>query len=734
MKQLITSFALLLSVYIVHGQNLVVNPSFEQTASNCANFGGEGFRADLNATWNNANSNIPGDSCSSPDLFAPCNTVFGISVTGMPNNELGWQNARTGQRYVGIITYSLGSNYREYIQGRTSAPLQAGQQYCVSMFVSKADNVPYATNNMGIYFSNTEYLRDACTQGSLIPVTPHLNYTCAPIADTLNWVRLQWNYTATGGEQYFVIGNFYTNANSIIQNTGPSSLNPYAYYYIDDVSIEPAGECCYTQIASVGAKCLSDAPFNLVAQVPLGANCSATLNGTWSGPGVNATTGLFTPSAAGTGTHTINFTLSCGFVASTTITVNPCAQLTLCLEPNGNLTVSGGSGNYTWASSSTVQDCSNCTFGICSPFCPGVSTTVWTTFSTTATATPPGTWPIRVTDGQGGQVLLSNTNGINACSGTIECLISIVPQNVVNACGGPTGSITVSATGGSGNLSYSWNTSPAQSGPTASNLAAGEYTVTVSDGAVCSETLTLIVQSGAVVADAGEDHVICKGESTTLNATGGTSYIWDNGAGNTASVLVSPSSTTTYTVTVTSGSCSDTDQITVTVADPVIASINPSETYFCNNASSIVLTGEPAGGTFSGPGMTGNTFSPSQAGVGVHYVNYVYYVYEECPSEASVEMTVDLCTGLEDGDHFGDVSIYPNPTEGHVTVELQSVANSRPIITLYDASGRAVVQAKRLASGQSRVALDMTALSRGIYFLRVQTDGGHSKSYPVVRD
>lgn len=154
MRNLYISAAALLLSFTASAQNLVVNPSFEQTASNCGNFGGEGFRADLNATWNNANSNVPGDSCSSLDLFAPCNVVFGISVTGMPNNELGWQNARTGQRYVGIITYSLGSNYREYIQGRTSAPLQAGQQYCVSMFVSKGDNVPYATNNMGIYFSN----------------------------------------------------------------------------------------------------------------------------------------------------------------------------------------------------------------------------------------------------------------------------------------------------------------------------------------------------------------------------------------------------------------------------------------------------------------------------------------------------------------------------------------------------------------------------------------------------
>jgi hypothetical protein len=714
----------------VSAQNLVVNPSFEQTASNCANFGGEGFRSDLSATWNNANSNIPGDSCSSPDLFAPCNVVFGIGVTAMPDNELGWQNARTGQRYVGIITHDPLSNYREYIQGRTSAPMTAGQQYCVSMFVSKADDVPYATNNMGVYFSNTEYLRDACTQGSLIPVTPQLNYTCAPITDTLNWVRLQWSYTATGGEQYFVIGNFYNNANTTIVNTGNGSLlNPYAYYYIDDVSITAGGECCYTQIASVGDKCLSDAPFTLVAQAPLSTNCSPTLTGTWAGPGVNASTGLFTPSVAGVGTHTITYTLSCGYQATTSITVNACAQLTVCTTTGGQLTVSGGSGNYTWASSSTVQDCSGCPFGFCNPICPGVSTTVWTTFSTSATATPPGTWPIRVTDGQGGIVTLNNTNGLSACE--TACNLSVSPVNVVNSCGAATGSATVSVSGGSGNQTASWNTNPSQSGLTASNLAPGEYTVTVSDGAVCTATLTIAIQSGQITASAGDDRVICKGESTTLEATGGSSYLWDNGLGTGASVVASPTETTTYTVTATSGNCTDNASVTVTVANPVVASIDEVSTSWCDNITSVPLSGSPAGGSFSGPGVTGSSFNPAAAGQGIHLITYTYYEYEECPFYATVEMTVDICTGVEQADGLREIVVHPNPTKGMLTVRGLTGLTGDASVTLTDAAGRLVVVPIVSSNGLN---LDLSKLSTGLYVLRVQELNGHSRSFRVIRD
>jgi hypothetical protein len=717
----------------IQAQNLVVNPSFEQTASNCANFGGEGFRADLNDTWNNANSNVPGDSCSSPDLFSPCNeiTIPGfptVSVTAMPNNELGWQYARTGERYVGIITYSLGSNYREYIQGRTSAPLVTGQQYCVSMFVSKADKVPYATNNMGVYFSNNEYLRDACVDGSLIPVTPHLNYTCAPITDTLNWVRLQWNYVATGGEQYFVIGNFYNNANTIIQNTGPSSANLYAYYYIDDVSITAGGECCYTQITAVGPKCLSDAPVNLVAQAPIGTDCTPTLTGTWAGPRVNATTGLFTPSAAGTGTHTITYTLSCGYVTSTTIVVNACAELNVCVESNGQLTVSGGSGSYTWESRSIVQDCSGCQFGICE-FCFGTipTTEVWTAFSSSATATPPGTWPIRVSDGQGGIVTLNSTAGLPECEGASACAMSLSATNVVNDCGGATGSATVSATGATGNVTYTWNTNPAQTGATATGLAGGDYTVTAVDAASCQATLTVSIQEGGIEASAGDDVVVCKGESVTLTASGGTTFNWENGASLEQSVTFSPSETVTISVEVCSGVCCATAQVIVTVAEAPLIEIGTPAAAFCDSDAPVELTGSPAGGIFSGPGISGSTFSPSAAGVGTHEIIYTYTEYAECPYTGNVMLDVDICTAVGES-ALDRLSIHPNPTDGLLTVVGLSGNDVRTV--MLDALGREVT----LKQVRQTDTIDMTDLASGMYMLRFIALDGSSKAFRVVKN
>ena len=69
-----------------------------------------------------------------------------------------------------------------------------------------------------------------------------------------------------------------------------------------------------------------------------------------------------------------------------------------------------------------------------------------------------------------------------------------------------------------------------------------------------------------ITANAGPDVSICNGSSTTLTATGGSTYLWSTGA-TTSSISVSPTTTTTYTVTAydATGTNSDTDDVTVTV-------------------------------------------------------------------------------------------------------------------------------------------------------------------------
>jgi hypothetical protein len=273
-----------------------------------------------------------------------------------------------------------------------------------------------------------------------------------------------------------------------------------------------------------------------------------------------------------------------------------------------------------------------------------------------------------------------------------------------------------------------------QSSAIASGLAAGEYTVTVTDDNDCVETLTFAIQSGAIVANAGEDVVICKGEETTLVASGGNSYSWNNGLGNQAEVVASPTSNTTYTVQVSSGNCSDTDDVQVIVAQPITVTLGAPVTSFCENAAAVQLQGSPAGGTYSGAGMNGDMFSPAQAGLGTHVIIYSVYEYEECPFTASASLTVDVCTGMDDENALSNVDVYPNPTNRWVIIDLDDMSNSKLIVTVFDAMGRLIAIPAQGVSGQNKYSVDLTGLPSGLYVIRIQNLEQQSRSFRVMKN
>ncbi len=107
-----------------------------------------------------------------------------------------------------------------------------------------------------------------------------------------------------------------------------------------------------------------------------------------------------------------------------------------------------------------------------------------------------------------------------------------------NICfGGQTGSASVSASGGTAPYTYSWNTTPVQSGPTATNLAAGNYICTVTDQNGCSVNVNVAITEPAQLSlSLAEVEPNCFGSnngSISSLAAGGVppySYDWSNGA------------------------------------------------------------------------------------------------------------------------------------------------------------------------------------------------------------
>ena len=207
----------------IRAQNLVPNPSFEQY-NRCPSAYSMFYTIDHWIAPNDA----------STDYMNTCATG---TYVGVPVNYFGYQPARTGQGYAGIHPWQDGYNYREYVQVKLKQPLKTGEIYQVEFYVSLSSVFNTALSNLGAYLSVTRPSASN-SYGLLDNVngSPQIrNSSNLMLKDTLNWMKIEGEYKAQGGERYITIGNFDDDANT---NYLPSATSPtLSYYYIDDVSV-----------------------------------------------------------------------------------------------------------------------------------------------------------------------------------------------------------------------------------------------------------------------------------------------------------------------------------------------------------------------------------------------------------------------------------------------------------------------------------------------------------------
>ncbi|MFM8373193.1 MAG: hypothetical protein ACKOCO_12490, partial [Bacteroidota bacterium] len=159
------------------------------------------------------------------------------------------------------------------------------------------------------------------------------------------------------------------------------------------------------------------------------------------------------------------------------------------------------------------------------------------------------------------------TDALSSTRFGIASGLTVTPTPTDPLCTGGTGSLTVSASGGLGTRSYKLGNGSWQSSNQFTGLAAGTYTVYVKDdaGDEVSDMVT-ITDPPPVTANVTGDLTVCSGETTTLTATGGSSYLWNGTLGTNAAIMVSPTINTTYSVSVTdANNCLSTASVTVQI-------------------------------------------------------------------------------------------------------------------------------------------------------------------------
>ena len=218
------------------GSNLAPNPGFENTTLNCADTVSEIFTdySQVQGWFGTACSTCPGNG-STPDYYnSLCNGPAQTNNCGSSNGSMGF------------FTYAIaGANAREYVQAQLTTPLVAGTEYCISIDV-KTSNGSFAykpSDGLGLWFTNQMVDIDVQNggqmyigPGSLINATPQIENPSGNFIDT-NCVTVTGTFTATGTEQWVVIGNFRNDANTQF-NTTCSFFNPcFGYLIVDDISV-----------------------------------------------------------------------------------------------------------------------------------------------------------------------------------------------------------------------------------------------------------------------------------------------------------------------------------------------------------------------------------------------------------------------------------------------------------------------------------------------------------------
>lgn len=273
MRNFLNTISLLfLSCLAASGQNLIRNAGFENY-----------YTCPDNYTVEHTKRFIPDwvmPTKGTPDYFNRCSK----EMVGVPQNFMGSIFPAEGNGFVGLVLLDTPDvkeeidfrdyvhsgplapvtitnanikkpdtkrrvkpiNYREYLQTHLITPLQPNQLYRISFKYALAQHSTFVSNRLGIVFTHNPIKQ----KDGFLPYKPNVFIdTVALFATPGIWVEFADTFRTRGGELYMTIGNFYddkqtqyfsndiSGINTTLQRT--ILTNQLAYYYIDDVRLEP---------------------------------------------------------------------------------------------------------------------------------------------------------------------------------------------------------------------------------------------------------------------------------------------------------------------------------------------------------------------------------------------------------------------------------------------------------------------------------------------------------------
>lgn len=284
---------------------------------------------------------------------------------------------------------------------------------------------------------------------------------------------------------------------------------------------------------------------------------------------------------------------------------------------------------------------------------------------------------------------------------------------------------------------YLWNTSEVSKTITVTTASIYGVVVTSSTGCIGHDSIVVSVTALPVPVITG-NATACEGSSVVYStASGMANYVWGvtggtitTGGSSTddyAIVMWSSAGAGSVTVNYEENGCAASTPTTKTVnvyAYPVVNLGHDST--ICNDQTIVLDAGNP-GATYSWwNGSTGQ-----QHPIDVSYCTpnstclyWVDVTVSGCTKRDSINITFDPCTGIDENGNTS-VSLYPNPTNGYITIEFDGLTG-KVLLSIHSLHGQIVYSEEfENVTGLMQKQLDLSTLSRGVYMIKIQNSGSH---------
>ncbi|MDX2359276.1 MAG: PKD domain-containing protein [Crocinitomicaceae bacterium] len=477
---------------------------------------------------------------------AGCSDAASVTITVTPLPTV----TATGTASIcnGASTVITGSGAASYSWDNA---LGAG----ASQTVSPSTNTTYTVTGTTAGCSNTDQ----------VTVTVNANPTVSATGTATICAGASTPIAASGATSFVWDNGLGTNASYTVS---PATTTTYNVTGTDGSGCSDAASVTITVIAAPVISVLSSTDpttcGSTTGSIIIGG--SGTGDITWTGASSGSATGInlpYTITGLTAGSYATTFTNGTGCTSNTLVEVlsdpsGPSVTATatgtnICQGQSTSIT-GAGANSYSWDN------------GLGAGATHNVSPSVTTTYMVTGTDA-------------------SNCSSIAQVTIVVNPAPTVVATGTSAICEGSSTSIDAS-----GAVTFNWdNGIGAGATQTVSPTTTTTYIVTGTDANGCSNTDQVIVTVNALPAVVANGATwICDGESTTIDASGASTYSWDNGLGAGAAQTVSPTSTTTYTVIGTDATgCTNSDQVTITVnALPTV--VASSDVDICEGNSATI--------------------------------------------------------------------------------------------------------------------------------------------------